>query len=60
MKPNNAIVLILFLVIIFAVLFAWFLHRTCRRLVSAEVHEMLYQQDLEAQRSAIGKGELPT
>lgn len=58
MKRNNAIILILFLVAVFLAWFAWFLHTTCRRVVSAEVHEMLYQRDVEAQKSVgeDGKG----
>ncbi|KAH3942453.1 hypothetical protein HBH53_187560 [Parastagonospora nodorum] len=56
MKRNNVTILILFLVAIFLVFFAWFLHTTCRRVVSAEVHEMLYQRDLEAQKSTDGDG----
>jgi hypothetical protein len=56
MKRNNVVILILLLVAIFIVLFSWFLHRMCSRLVSVEVHEMMYQRDLEAQRSASGNG----
>jgi hypothetical protein len=54
MKRNNVIALVLALITIFIVLFSWCLHRTCQRLVSAEVHELMYQQDLEAQRPASG------
>lgn len=56
MKRNNVIVLILFMITILVVFFSWFLYRTCSRLVSAEVHEMLYQRDAEAQKSGNGNG----
>lgn len=58
MKRNNVIILILFLAAIFLALFAWFLHTTCRRIVSAEVHEMLYQRDVEAQKSVGEDGKM--
>ena len=40
LKPNDAIILTLFLICAFCALFGWFLHRSCRRAIDAEVHEM--------------------
>jgi hypothetical protein len=53
-KSNNAIVLILFLVVMFCIAFAWFLQRSCRRAIDAEVHEMQHKSDVEACRVAGG------
>lgn len=55
MKPNEAIVMAIFLIAFFAIAFAWYLHSTCRRAVDAEVHEMMYQRDMEAARAAAEK-----
>jgi hypothetical protein len=49
-KANDAIVLILFLSITFFIAFAWFLQRSCRRAIDAEVHEMQHKSDLEARK----------
>jgi hypothetical protein len=50
LKPNDTIILILFLVTLFAIFFGWYLHRTCRRIIEVQVHEMQFQKDLEAQQ----------
>lgn len=51
MKPNEAIILALFLVAGFGIFLAWALTKCCRRAVDAEVHEMIVQRkrDVEAQ-----------
>jgi hypothetical protein len=54
LKPNNVIILTLFLVVIFCVLFTWYLHRSCRRAIDAEVHEMQYKKGLEAKKAPTG------
>jgi hypothetical protein len=56
LKPNETIVLILFLVAIFAISFGWYLNRTCRRVIEVQVHEMQFQKDLEAQQQSAGAG----
>ncbi|OAK97234.1 hypothetical protein IQ06DRAFT_350934 [Phaeosphaeriaceae sp. SRC1lsM3a] len=48
MKPNDSIILAIFLIAVFIIAFAWYLQRTCRRAVDAEVHEMAYRRDMEA------------
>jgi hypothetical protein len=53
---NETIILILFLVTFFLIGFAWYLKRSCGRVIDAQVHEMQYQRDVEAQRGT-GNGE---
>ena len=57
MKYAEAIILTLILILIFAVFFGWCLHRTCRRVVDAEVQELEYVRDAEAKAEGSGKGE---
>jgi Tfp pilus assembly protein PilE len=47
-KRNEAIILILFLIAIFC--FAWFLNRSCRRAVDAEMHEMAHRRQKREER----------
>jgi uncharacterized membrane protein len=49
-KRNEAIILILFLIAIFCFLFAWFLNRSCRRAVDAEMHEMAHRRQKREER----------
>lgn len=57
MKPNDSIILAIFLIAVFIIAFAWYLQRTCRRAVDAEVHEMAYRRDMEAARVVAVKEE---
>jgi hypothetical protein len=52
MKGNDIIILVLCLVAIFIIFFAWYLQRTCRRVWDVEVHEMQYQRAAEAMLKA--------
>jgi hypothetical protein len=53
---NETIILILFLTAFFLIGFAWYLKRSCGRVIDAQVHEMQYQRDVEAQSRANGGG----
>lgn len=52
MKSRDAIVLIVCLITVFALLFAWCWYKAATRAVTAEVHEMRYRKDVEAAAAA--------
>jgi hypothetical protein len=56
MKYSTTIFLALFLTITFSIAFGWLLARTCRRVVEAQVYEMLRLRDEEALRLGLGGG----
>ena len=49
-QRNHAIILTMFLVAIVVIFFAWFLNRSCRRVIDVEVHEMNMARKAEAQK----------
>jgi hypothetical protein len=51
---NETIILVLILSTIILIAFAWYLKRSCGRVIDAQVHEMQYQRDTEAQRAVAG------
>jgi hypothetical protein len=51
---NETIILVLILSTIFLIAFAWYLKRSCGRVIDVQVHEMQYQRDMEAQRAVAG------
>jgi hypothetical protein len=54
LRYNETIILVLLLSTIFLIAFAWYLKRSCGRVIDAQVHEMQYQRDIEAQRAGSG------
>jgi cell division protein FtsB len=59
LRYNETIILVLLLSTISLVALAWYLKRSCGRVIDVQVHEMQYQRDMEAQRAvASGNGNL--
>jgi hypothetical protein len=56
LRYNETIILVLLLSTIFLIAFAWYLKRSCGRVIDAQVHEMQYQRDVETQRLGAGAG----
>lgn len=56
LKPNEAIILTIFLIAAFVMFFAWFLSRACLRAVDAEVHELV-QQGLGRRKEGDGEAQ---
>jgi hypothetical protein len=54
LRYNETIILVLLLSTVFLIAFAWYLKRSCGRVIDAQVHEMQYQRDVEAQRAGTG------
>lgn len=52
MKYSHAIILTVFLIIIFCIFFGWFLYRSCHRAIDAEFQELQYRRDVVAVATA--------
>lgn len=56
MEYSHVILLTIALITVFGCFFGWCLMKSCRRVIDAEVYELKYQRDVEAEGVKSGGG----